>query len=54
MSFHSLHSDDEQVNRFTVVLNKSRTVALEKVDRAPFSYVFPKKFGCYKVSQLGS
>lgn len=42
MSFHSLHSDDEQVNRFTVVLNKSRTVALEKVDRAPFSYVLPK------------
>jgi PHS family inorganic phosphate transporter-like MFS transporter len=37
MSFHSLHSADERDSRIAVVLNKSRTVALEKVDRAPFS-----------------
>lgn len=40
MSFHSLHSADERDSRIAVVLNKSRTVALEKVDRAPFSCVF--------------
>ena len=39
MSFHSLHSADEQDHRSTVVLNKSRAVALERVDKAPFSYV---------------
>ncbi|KAN0113395.1 phosphate transporter [Russula decolorans] len=37
MSFQSLHSADEQDHRSTVVLNQSRAVALEKVDKAPFS-----------------
>jgi hypothetical protein len=50
MSFHSLHSVDEQDHRNTVVLNQSRAVALEKVDKAPFSYVFLIQFGFHKIS----
>ncbi|KAI9460366.1 phosphate permease [Russula earlei] len=36
-SFQSLTSFDEQGRRSAVVLNRSRTIALEKVDKAPFS-----------------
>ena len=32
--------DDEVSKRNSFALNQSRTVALEKVDRTPFSYVF--------------
>ncbi|KAH9989473.1 major facilitator superfamily domain-containing protein [Russula vinacea] len=37
MSFQSLHSVDEDHRSSAVVLDKSRTVALERVDKAPFS-----------------
>ncbi|KAH9954294.1 phosphate permease [Russula dissimulans] len=37
MSFQSLNSIDEQGQRNAVALNRSRAIALEKVDRAPFS-----------------
>ncbi|KAF8486184.1 major facilitator superfamily domain-containing protein [Russula ochroleuca] len=37
MSFQSLHSADEDHRSSAVVLDRSRTVALEKVDKAPFS-----------------
>jgi hypothetical protein len=50
MSFHSLHSVDEHNHRNTVVLNQSRAAALEKVDKAPFSYVSLIPFGCHKIS----
>jgi hypothetical protein len=46
--------DDEVSNHNSFALNQSRAVALEKVDRAPFSYVFLKRFGCREISQLGS
>lgn len=38
MSFHSLDSVDD--HRRPTSLNKKRVLALERVDRAPFSYVF--------------
>ena len=41
MSFYSLHNFDEHDHRSTVVLNRSRAAGLEKVDKAPFSFVFP-------------
>lgn len=51
MSFQSLHSVDHQDHRSSaVVLNQSRAVALEKVDKAPFSYVFLKQIGSRKIS----
>ena len=54
MSFQSLHSVDEDHRSSAVMLDKSRTAALERVDKAPFSYVFPKIIRYHKVSRLGS
>lgn len=44
MSFQSLNSSEEHDPRSTLVLDQSRAVALAKVDRAPFSYVFLIQF----------